>query len=561
MAYYGIPSAAASLTATNSNDTISVLGRGTTTLTAQSINGADGNDIISLAAIGRTAVASATLSAASGQGNSESGAYDLKTIANLPGLSASYASLTGLVTASASISTSVSVHITGVLTAEQATRTANSIYLQGNAGNDTIALGDELVLASASTFAGGQGNDYIIGATNVNDVWAGTGTSLDGTTFNSVDIEGGLGNDTIILNGAAYFSAVSLNANQGNDVVNIRSATLNQSLLGLGAGNDGYSGIATGATNSTLAGGKGNDIISLSFKTTSRTMSGNTFAGDRANNVVLDADGNDSIYIAITAGSTLASGTIYGGGGNDSIQIAGSGVSNALFVQTNAGADVFTAISAGDIKSSFIGMGAAGDIVDFAKSADILNSDIHLGKGADSIYFNGADMASGASFSGTTIYGGAGADLLASEGIVATNKTVVTTFEYNAASDSTIDAFDTIAVMSTGGSASYSLLYNVGGVSQAVFSSVGATATNGLVAFSSTFDNAVTARVSKLASNTVVGDAAVFYDGAGVAYLFVNGSTDDLVVQIGSTAGDSGQQTDSTLTINNDGKNMTINLL
>ena len=175
-------------------------------------------------------------------------------------------------------------------------------------------------------------------------------------------------------------------------------------------------------------------------------MSGNTFAGDRANNVVLDADGNDSIYIAITAGSTLASGTIYGGGGNDSIQIAGSGVSNALFVQTNAGADVFTAISAGDIKSSFIGMGAAGDIVDFAKSADILNSDIHLGKGADSIFFNGADMASGASFSGTTIYGGAGADLLASEGIVATNKTVATTFEYNAASDSTIDAFDTIAV-------------------------------------------------------------------------------------------------------------------
>ena len=233
MAYYGIPSAAASLTASNSNDTISVLGRGTTTLTAQSINGADGNDIISLAAIGRTAVASATLSAASGQGNSESGAYDLKTIANLPGLSASYASLTGLVTASASISTSVSVHITGVLTAEQATRTANSIYLQGNAGKDTIALGDELVLASASTFAGGNGNDYIIGATNVNDVWAGTGTSLDGTTFNSVDIEGGLGNDTIILNGAAYFSAVSLNANQGNDVVDIRSATLNQSSLAL----------------------------------------------------------------------------------------------------------------------------------------------------------------------------------------------------------------------------------------------------------------------------------------------------------------------------------------
>ena len=87
-------------------------------------------------------------------------------------------------------------------------------------------------------------------------------------------------------------------------------------------------------------------------------------------------------------------------------------------------------------------------------------------------------------------------------------------------------------------------LYNVGGVSQAVFS-VGATATNGLVAFSSTFDNAVTACVSKLASTMLV--MCCLYDGAGVAYLFVNGSTDDLVVQIGSTAGDSGQQTDPPL--------------
>ena len=104
----------------------------------------------------------------------QSGAYDLKTIANLPGLSASYASLTGS-SASASISTSVYSHHR-CLTVEQATRTANSIYLQGNAGNDTIALGDE-PSCFGLTFAGGQGNDYIIVATNVNDVWAGTGTS------------------------------------------------------------------------------------------------------------------------------------------------------------------------------------------------------------------------------------------------------------------------------------------------------------------------------------------------------------------------------------------------
>ena len=214
MAYYGIPTAAASLTATTSNDTISVLGRGSTTLTAQSVNGSDGNDVISLAAVGHTAVASATISYVSGQDAlSGGGGSILKIFAQLTG-SAGTTISTGLLTASAGVSTSLSQHLTGVITSEQAIRTANSIYLQGNAGNDTIALGDELVLASASTFAGGQGNDYILGATNVNNVWAGTGTSLDGTTFNSVAVEGGDGNDTIKLQGAAYFSAISLNANK-----------------------------------------------------------------------------------------------------------------------------------------------------------------------------------------------------------------------------------------------------------------------------------------------------------------------------------------------------------
>ena len=60
--------------------------------------------------------------------------------------------------------------------------------------------------------------------------------------------------------------------------------------------------------------------------------------------MVLDGDGNDSIAITVTAAATMASGTIYGGGGNDSITIAGTGTTNALFVSMNAGADVFTAL-------------------------------------------------------------------------------------------------------------------------------------------------------------------------------------------------------------------------
>ena len=474
MAYYGIPSAAASLTATNSHDTISILGRGTT-LTAQSVNGADGNDIISIGAVGKTAVASATISMASGWDGSTTEKVITTAIAAL--VDSATTTLTGKVTATASVTTGTSVHLTGVITSEQATRTANSIYLQGNAGNDTIALGDSLILASASTFAGGQGDDYILGATNINNVWAGTATALDATVINAGAIEGGNGNDTITLQGAAYFSAVSLNANKGNDVVDIRSAHLASTLIGLGAGNDNYSGIATGANASTIAGGKGNDFIDLTF-TRGIVNSGNIVAGDRGNNVVLDGDGNDSIAITVTAAATMASGTIYGGGGNDSITIAGTGTTNALFVSMNAGADVFTALSSHAIKSSFIGMGAGDDLIDIAKSADVLNTDIHLGKGNDTVTFNGNDIGSATNASGTTIYGGAGADLLATDAIISSGDTVLAAFEYQADSDSTLASMDTIAVMHTAASSTYTVLYQVGGASRAVFSAAGATATN-----------------------------------------------------------------------------------
>ena len=99
MAYYGIPSAAASLSATNSDDTISILGR-STTLTAQSVYGANGNDVISLAAVGKTAVASSTISVVSGIALSGGAKFTVKDIVTLVGASAT-TTLTGILTASA----------------------------------------------------------------------------------------------------------------------------------------------------------------------------------------------------------------------------------------------------------------------------------------------------------------------------------------------------------------------------------------------------------------------------------------------------------------------------
>ena len=59
MAYYGIPSAGLALTASDSNDKVTLEGLGGTLVTSQSVYGAEGNDVISLGALGITATASA----------------------------------------------------------------------------------------------------------------------------------------------------------------------------------------------------------------------------------------------------------------------------------------------------------------------------------------------------------------------------------------------------------------------------------------------------------------------------------------------------------------------
>ena len=57
-----------------------------------------------------------------------------------------------------------------------------------------------------------------------------------------------------------------------------------------------------------------------------------------------------------------------------------------------------------------------------------------------------------------------------------------------------------------------------------------------MVTFTSTFGATLTARAEHIASNTSTGNAAAFVDGGGVAYLFVKGSSENLLVQVGSAA-------------------------
>jgi hypothetical protein len=532
MAYYGIPSAGLALTASTANDTVAMANLGGTTLTANSIYGADGNDIISLGAVGRTAIATASatrLDSATG----------LLTVV-LNG-SASYTATVAIVSGALS----QQVAITGVVTSQQAARTVNGSLLQGNAGNDSIILGDRLTQASASTFGGGAGNDWIGAATNVNNAFA--TSTVSGATFNAVNIEGGNGNDTIYLDGSAVYSALNVNANQGNDLVYFNNAVVGgSSIIGLGANNDELSGDFGAFNSSTIAGGEGNDTIS--FTATIANLA--VLAGDRANNLNQDGDGNDSIYI----GGAIISSTVYGGGGNDSITwSATQGSGN--FVSLNDGGDIFSAQGGSLIQNGLVSLGKNADLF-HASGSTILSSTINLGNGLDTVNLGG--LLTGGAYGNTTINGGAGNDLLLQSAGAQTGS-FAPIFLYNANSESTISAFDTIAVnVAAANSGSYQFRYELGGATQASFSASQLTATNGVVTFTATYATDVTSRASAVAANTSNGNAAVFIDGSGINYLFVKGASENLIVQVGTQAV-SGGLNDASLSIGA-GKNVTLNL-
>jgi hypothetical protein len=540
MAYYGIQSGA--LSAGADNDTISMGGNRSTTITGSSVYGGEGNDLLSFAAVGVTGIFEMSGALVGASGDEPSGIIS----GVLQGPGAGYSGTDSV----SGTNPDPSLTISGVITAQAAARIINGAYFQANAGNDTIVFGDQLTTVSASTFAGGAGNDNILAANNINNDWGGS-ASLSGAAFNKVGIEGGGGNDSISLNGDNTVSEMTLNSNVGDDDVSFVSASISGgSTIGLGQGNDILSGTLEAISTSTIAGGKGNDTINLSATTTLQLMIG----GDRANANMIDGDGNDSIYVA---GGSIISSTIYGAGGNDSLTWSGD-LGSGNVISLGAGEDIFTGKNNVLIDNSTLGMGAGNDSVYFEKSGSIQGSRINLGKGDDFVFTNLQDPVSGTLLSGTTIYGGAGADMfLKNSSAAGAVAQVKAQFLYEANTESTVSAYDTIGV--DGASGTFEFRYEPGGLSKASFSGSNATGTNGMVTFTSTFATTMTARAAHVAANTSAGDAAAFVDGAGLSYLFVKGSSENLVVQVGSAVM-SGAIAGGSLTLSASNKGIGLNL-
>jgi len=523
MATYGISSASKELTTTSGNDTITMVGVGTTQLSAQTINGGSGNDVIDFAAFGRTAMATGVVAA--GSSGNQSGTVSL-------GVSAFYSKTFS------GASAAVTAIITGVITSQAMATTASKLIARGQEGNDTIIFGSKLKSLTASYVGAGKGNDYVLfGGSFVNNVFA-TGATDDfsGASAVATTIYGGEGRDTIDIRGGGLLTAVEINGHTDNDEIKFVSGNASNTYVGGGKGNDSISGSFIKFDTSSIVGGLGADTLNLKD-----INSGNAalIAGDQSTRGGTDG-GNDSIYIS---GAIMTS-TIIGGAGNDSITLELL-ESSGNTVYGDAGNDVVSAggVDVVDITDTNIYLGKGDDKFNMndLTGSKLMSGVIVGGQGADTVAFNGTITAT--EVANVTVNGGAGADYLLADATIVNGGTADVVIEFTTASDSTISAFDTIVAKGSA-SATYEFNYVPGGAARGTFSGNGVTATDGIVVFSGSFDSSVTARAESISSNAAAtGNVFGFEDGSGISYLFIKGSSENIVAQVASAAYSGGVHT------------------
>jgi len=563
MAFFGISQQSTAVTATTSDDDIAFFSNSATAVaSATTLLGLAGNDLVSLGAQGRTAIATASGNATFTQTPIASGAFlsgSLRLEAVLVG-SATYrnsgvfVTSTGLTTGGQNIVTlNTAVAITGVITAERGLRQTNSSQYYLNAGDDTIYLGNSITTFTASTIGGGDGNDVINNDSYLDGVVTTGGaerSAFTAATYEKALIEGGGGDDAIrFAFTAGTVSAASFQGGQGNDTIQITATNgtnFTNNLVAGGGGNDDISAQLTIFSSNTIAGGGGNDTIDFAGTTVvSNLIVGDTF------NAATSYDGSDRI--SGVASTLMSSTTIQAGAGNDTISITYIDAGSNLFQMAN-GDDVFATDSI--VSASTIQGGAGNDSISLDSGA-AANTLILAGGDNDVVTISAA-----VSVANTTLYGGNGADQLATAATLAADQTYGVTFGYDSYTESTVSAMDSIAV-NNARSGVFNTYFSFGGLSRASFTTSVATATNGVAIFTATFDNNVTARVSLLDSTvTTQGAVVLFQDGNRKNFAFVKGSTDDLVFEVGDGANNVAiTQLNSFVTLTNNNKNVAFSVI
>jgi len=546
MASYGTPSAGVALTATTAADRIVNVGLSTAAITANTVIALDGNDLIYFGAQGRTAVASATYV--------QSGATEYSGDVTLVG-SAGQTYTTGNRSGSGA---TISMAVTGVVTSERGLRTLASGYIGGNAGNDTIALGNTFTNLSATSLLGGAGDDVIGTYTNVTDATftanaalatanGGIGTA---STISKFFTEGGGGNDTVYfyLTGSTV-TASTFQGGGGNDSItfnNTAGGVTNTVAIFGGGGNDIISGDFSAYSALTVAGGGGNDAITISAAVNAGAANLGSIYGDVAGSIS-QYDGDDTISAFFGA---VSSTSIFAGGGNDVVTWNGTDQGNN-YIGLAAGNDILRLTS--QLSAATVEGGAGEDTIGI--SAGAVATLFKAGGDNDTFTLSG-DAGTG-TLTTSTIFGGLGADTISNANAsISGGNTVGFTWAYSSYEDSVLSAMDTIAIGGAAASGTYVFRSEMGGAVAGSFSAEQATGTNGVVTFTATYGTDVTSRASYINANmTTVGSTVTFKDGNNVNYLFIQGGATDVVTQVGTA----GTSVASTLNVAG-AKTITLNL-
>ncbi|WP_232199978.1 hypothetical protein [Synechococcus sp. CC9616] len=285
---------------------------------------------------------------------------------------------------------------------------SNMVTIYGLQGADTVEfLGGDVSAKDVKVEANGGPDQILFSGIVLGNGMIRGGAGGDLINFNSgtnkdITIQAGDGNDTITVSGA---DLGDVNAGGGFDYVSYNAGhkfSANNKQYLLGAGKDTLSfadqeGSASNIDNATVYGGGGNDLIEIKNSTSTNNFVVNGDAADA------NVYGNDLIDLQLSANN----GSFKGNGGRDTILISAElGKDNEIL--GNAGRDSIVISASFDGSDNSIGGGSGGDTIQILNT---MTASAHItgGGGADSIYI---DFTRSEIKGTNTLKGGQGSDTI-----------------------------------------------------------------------------------------------------------------------------------------------------
>jgi Ca2+-binding RTX toxin-like protein len=242
--------------------------------------------------------------------------------------------------------------------------------------------------SSANTITGGSGGDSIDGGGGADVLSGGAGDDAISYYGAESSIDGGTGNNTLVLHAAMTVNLANADVTTGDSISVTNFVNVNASLLGAGVtltGSSGANTIIGGGGNDTIDGGGGADIINAGGGNDTVTYRGTESSID-------GGSGTDTLTFA-AAGSVSAINLTAGD------QTTGDSVTVANFENVNASIFTTGLTVTGSSSANAITTGSGNDTIDGGGGADVINA----GSGNDTVSYYGTE---------TSVDGGTGTNTL-----------------------------------------------------------------------------------------------------------------------------------------------------